>query len=62
MRAGHPYVVNQTWLLLWSINERLAGRPGVDCPVPTEDWIEDLLTENAKEDQTSNDLEDTLGL
>lgn len=30
-------------LLLWSINERMAGRAGVDVPMPNDDWKEELL-------------------
>ena len=27
---------------LWSINEKLSGRPGYDLPEPTDDWLAEL--------------------
>lgn len=46
---------------LWSINERLAGRAGVDLPRPDESWVEDLLdvmmkrAEDQERDRTRNE-------
>ena len=28
--------------LLWSINERMAGRDGIDAEAPGMDWLDDL--------------------
>lgn len=39
----HPDQVDTPALLLWSINERMAGRTGVDVPMPNDDWKEELL-------------------
>lgn len=38
----HPDVTHFERLALWSINERLAGRAGLDLPEPDEEWLEDL--------------------
>ena len=29
--------------LLWSINERLAGRQGIDLEPPSYDWVADIV-------------------
>lgn len=28
---------------MWSINERMAGREGMDLPSPTLEWLDDLV-------------------
>jgi len=30
-------------MALWSINERLVGRQGIDIEMPTRDWMVDLF-------------------
>lgn len=49
-------------LALWSINERLAGRAGVDMVRPSDEWLEDLMDvmikraeENEENKNRSND-------
>lgn len=41
--ASHPQVVHTTLLALWSINERLAGREGLNITLPGMEWMQDLL-------------------
>lgn len=40
--AHHPEVVTTTLELLWSINERLAGREGIDVPPPSLAFLQDV--------------------
>ena len=46
--------------LLWSINERLSGRPGFDIREPNHDWafevIEDIALEAMQNEETSERL------
>jgi hypothetical protein len=39
----HPRVTTYNMWALWSINERLANRPGVDLPRPDDTWIMDVV-------------------
>jgi len=56
-------VQQQTWLL-WSINERLNGKQGVDLPEPNFNWLDDVIhlaiieaeeEENGKDNETATD-------
>lgn len=39
----HPDVTGYQLWALWSLNERLAGREGVDLPHPSSSYLTDLL-------------------
>lgn len=40
---------------LWSINERLAGKNGVDLGEPTTDWWTDFIPMEDEVDETGRD-------
>ena len=42
---------------LWSINERLAGRPGMDFPRLGILWLDDMLTMAEREAEAIEDVE-----
>lgn len=39
---GHPYLVETQLTLLWSINERLAGKQGLTLPPLNSNYIDDI--------------------
>jgi hypothetical protein len=41
--ASHPDVVGTQLMLLWSINERIKGNQGIDMPMPTNGYIDDII-------------------
>ena len=41
--GGHPHLHARIDALLWSINERLAARRGLDLPKLTSDYLSDVL-------------------
>jgi hypothetical protein len=41
--ASHPDVVGTQLMLLWSINERLGDKSGIDLPMPTNDYVDDII-------------------
>ena len=49
----------QMWGLLWSINETMQGREGLELPPPSRDWIDDLrqlqMREAAREQEQKRD-------
>lgn len=55
---GHLGVQNYICELLWSINEQLSGREGVEVPRIGRDWINDLEqiagAENARYEKYKN--------
>ena len=36
-------MIQENRLLLWSINERLGGKKGLDFPEPGLDWMDDII-------------------
>lgn len=40
---AHPYHLSRVDQLLWSINERMVGRAGLDVPPPSSTWVSDLF-------------------
>jgi hypothetical protein len=39
----HPELLERTDNLLWSINERLAGHPGLSLPQLGSGWLDDIM-------------------
>lgn len=39
----HPQPLDDMVRLLWSINERMAGREGLDVPEPTDDYVQEVV-------------------
>lgn len=56
----HPAFLVRADALLWSINERLAGRYGADLPPLGPEWLDDLLViaqaTAEQEEQTEREL------
>jgi len=63
-KLGHPEVIHYQCLALWSINERLSGRDGVDLPpFNTLEVIQDAVNVLIARSETkgkSDDLEEVL--
>lgn len=55
--ASHPEVVATQADLLWSINERLAGREGMDVPRLGRAWLDDVIAMAERESASLEDLE-----
>lgn len=49
-------------LALWSINERLAGRSGIDIPKPSLGWLDDAIDAYDRAPNNKSDLLEELGL
>lgn len=48
----HPYIDQTMLLLLWSINDRLKGREGLELDPPSLFWIDDLyIAASAEQDE-----------
>lgn len=43
-------------MALWSINERLAGRQGLDIEQPTRDWMVDLFPVDEEEEELVDEV------
>jgi hypothetical protein len=41
---NHPYVISYLHVALWSINERLGGREGLNLPEPSLEYIDDIVS------------------
>lgn len=50
---SHPDMLAAIVLPLWSINERLANREGLDLPMPTNRYIDDIV--HILRDKADND-------
>lgn len=41
--VSHPYNIGYVQLALWSINERLGGKSGQDLPLPSLEYLDDIV-------------------
>lgn len=62
MRLGHPYIIDYQCLALFSINERLAGKPGIDLPTFDHGYIEDIFHDDTDQDMETSEIEEILGI
>lgn len=66
MIHAHPEPILQAVSLLWSINEKLSGRDGLEIEKPNQDWVVDIFKvvrakakreEKEREKQTQMEIE-----